>query len=168
MGFRNALSSVPVLVWCLVVLSPFAIGQVEPNALLSASPGGTTNFRFAEPNELTIVVALLGEVQKPGRYEISRTINLLDLIALAGGFTPASDPRDVKITRTTGSGGRTERREFSVDLDAPTRLTEEAISLQQGDFIYIGRASSITADRIIQYVTAAVVLLTAYVTISQK
>jgi protein involved in polysaccharide export with SLBB domain len=113
-------------------------------------------------------VALLGEVQKPGRYEVSRTINLLDLVALAGGFTATADPSDVTITRTVMSEGKLERREITLDLDDPTRLHEEAVALQQGDFIFIGRSSAVTVDRIMQYVTTAVVLLTAYVTISQK
>jgi hypothetical protein len=165
MGLRNGFSSGLVSVLCLTSFSIPAIGQIDPGAALSSSSNGTTNFRFAEPNELTIVVSLLGEVQKPGRYEISRTITLLDLVALAGGFTALADPAGVTITRTLQDGQKTERHELMVDLETPSKLTESSIALQQGDFIHVGRASSVTVDRVLQYVSFAALLVVTYVTV---
>ena len=152
-----------LLAWVLVSSSAFA--QIDRGSLGSGVSAGATNFRFAEPNELTIIVSLLGEVQRPGRYEISRTINLLDLVALAGGFTPQADPSDVSITRFTQVGTSLQRHELKLDLQNATRVPENYAVLAQGDFIQVGKSASLTVDRVLQYLITAAVLVTAYVTL---
>ena len=70
----------------LVLAISFSFSQTDGSGVIPTTTGGsTTNFHFAEPNELTIVVNILGGVQRPGRYEISRSIDLMNLISLAGG-----------------------------------------------------------------------------------
>ena len=66
------------------------LDQLGQSGLLSATSvqQTTSNFYFAKPNELTIIVNVIGFVQKPGRYEISKSIDLVNLIALAGGAVP--------------------------------------------------------------------------------
>ena len=166
MSKRIAYFGGPVLLLTLVLFSASAFAQIDGGSLGSAAAGGTTNFRFAEPNELTIIVCLLGEVQRPGRYEISRTINLLDLVALAGGFTPQADPSDVSITRFTQAGTSVQRHEFKLDLQNATRVPENYAVLAQGDFIQVGRQPTLTFDRMLMYITTAAVIVTAYVTIA--
>ena len=71
----------------LLLLASSALAQVDQASFVSASSLNltTTNYYFAKPNELTIVVSVVGNVSKPGRYEISKSIDLINLIALAGG-----------------------------------------------------------------------------------
>jgi hypothetical protein len=45
----------------------------------------SSNFCFAKENELTIIVRVLRFVQCPSRYEISNSIDLVNLMAFAGG-----------------------------------------------------------------------------------
>jgi len=98
-------------------------------------------------------VAVLGNVQKPGRYPLdANTAKVTDLIALAGGIAPTGSDQ---ITVMTTRSGKTERRE--IDLAAMIRsgdLTQN-LDLQAGDTIYVGRAPMI-------YVTGEVTRAGAY------
>ena len=98
-------------------------------------------------------VAVLGNVQKPGRYPLdATTAKVTDLIALAGGIAPTGSDQ---ITVMTTRNGKTERRE--IDLAAMIRsgdLTQN-LELQAGDTIYVGRAPMI-------YVTGEVTRAGAY------
>ena len=98
-------------------------------------------------------VAVLGNVQKPGRYPLdATTAKVTDLIALAGGIAPTGSDQ---ITVMTTRGGKTERRE--IDLAAMIRSGDlsQNLELQAGDTIYVGRAPMI-------YVTGEVTRAGAY------
>jgi polysaccharide export outer membrane protein len=49
---------------------------------------------------------VLGQVQKPGSYEIQGTeeVTLLQAIGLAGGYTRISDPTKITVKRREGEG----------------------------------------------------------------
>jgi polysaccharide biosynthesis/export protein len=98
-------------------------------------------------------VAVLGNVQKPGRYPLdATTAKVTDLIALAGGIAPTGSDQ---ITVMTTRNGQTERRE--IDLAGMIRSGDLAqnLELQAGDTIYVGRAPMI-------YVTGEVTRAGAY------
>jgi polysaccharide biosynthesis/export protein len=48
-------------------------------------------------------VAVLGEVNKPGRYDLKSRASVLDAIALAGGFSPYAARSKLVILRVAGS-----------------------------------------------------------------
>jgi polysaccharide export outer membrane protein len=54
---------------------------------------------------------VLGQVQKPGSYELptEQTITLLEAIAMAGGYTRIADPGKVMVRRTDATGERVYR-----------------------------------------------------------
>jgi hypothetical protein len=143
-----------------------AVAQVDQGALLHASPAGsTTNYRFAEPNELTIVVSLLGGVQHPGRYEISRTIDLPNLLSLAGGTIPGADLGDIRIMRTVKNGSAIGRKEFRFSLDDMMKHPEAELTLNQGDFIVVGETSWSTISDVLNVLTTTAVITTAIVSV---
>lgn len=117
--------------------------QTDRSGLLSATSVSTTtsNFYFAKPNELTIIVNVLGFVQRPGRYEISSTIDLINLIALAGGPTPDGAINDVKVTRLVSAGSQYERKEFQINLGKLPQVSSADLVLQPGDIVEVGRTS---------------------------
>lgn len=62
-----------------------------------------------EVNSFT--VSVLGEVQKPGRYEMqSGRATVLDALAMAGGLTPYANRSDIHVMRE--SGGKTQQIPF--------------------------------------------------------
>lgn len=119
-----------------------AHAQIDQRGLLSATSTGTTtsNYYFARPNELTIIVNVMGFIQRPGRYEISSTIDLMNLISLAGGPTSEGSLKNVKITRIVNTGAKMERKEVRLNLDDVTAINPVELVLQPGDIIEVDRS----------------------------
>jgi len=61
------------------------------------------------------LAAVAGEVRRPAIYELKEERSLLDLIRLAGGFTPAAYKRRVQVERLEGNAARVV---FDADADA--------------------------------------------------
>ena len=83
--------------------------------------------------------SIIGEVRKPGNYELSGKISIIRAISIAGGFTPVADQRSVKIMRKNGNGG-----ESSISVDT-TRITQRGdisaeVYLQADDVIVIPKS----------------------------
>jgi hypothetical protein len=150
----------------LMFLTGETAGQVGPTSGTGAAPqSATANFFFAEPNELTIKVSVLGAVTRPGRYEISRKIDLLNVLSLAGGTMPDADLEDVRIIRTFRQEGESERREIRLDLEKTSELFQLDLSLQEGDFIYISQSSGITFQEILSVASTTAILALTVVTL---
>lgn len=60
--------------------------------------------------------SIIGEVRRPGSYEITGRISIIRAISMAGGFTPIANQRGVQIIRKTIDG-----TENKINIDA-TRL----------------------------------------------
>src|SRR5687767_899934 len=52
----------------------------------------------AQTQDRADTVSIIGEVRKPGRFEVKQPISLSDAIALAGGFTPYSNSHAIEVT----------------------------------------------------------------------
>jgi protein involved in polysaccharide export with SLBB domain len=115
--------------------------QIDQSDLLSVRSVGpsTSNYFFAKPNELTIIANVVGFVERPGRYEISKTIDLVNLIALAGGPTSDGALDDVRISRRMDMGGVIRVREIRVDLEDLSKVNPADLVLSPGDVIQIER-----------------------------
>jgi len=166
---------------CCVVLAALLLGlsqrgfsQLERTPGGGMVPGGTlSNYRFAGPNELTITVSILGAVRAPGRYEISRTVNLLDLLALAGGWREdiqgaTADISEVTVARFVQTATGIERRELLMDLSSRSGLDEKYLTLQEGDFVYIPISRAIDVDTVLRWITAIGVIITTYYVIQDR
>lgn len=80
-------------------------------------------------------VSVLGQVRQPGSYELKGQVTLMQVIALAGGFTETGNPSQVKVIR------KSQDKEETLDIDT-TRITEKAersqdIVLHPGDVVFI-------------------------------
>lgn len=141
------------------------IGQV-PGLM---QEGRVANYRFAAEGELSITIGLVGAVRMPGRYEVSRSMDILDLLALAGGWSELADLSDVKINRLVGGGSeKGVRQTVTLDLSDFQAIQRNYLALQDGDYVYVGTRSGLTAQEVVSYVTAIGVLVTVYVTISSR
>lgn len=83
-------------------------------------------------------VAVLGQVNRPGRFPLeTQNARPSDMLAAAGGITPAGD--DVAIIVGTRDG-----KSFRQTIDIPGLFIEESqksqLSLRDGDTIYVHRA----------------------------
>lgn len=80
-------------------------------------------------------IAVLGEVQSPGFYDLSPATPLSEAVMAAGGPTQQSDLDEVEIRRQ----GRTLANAEGRPLDEATSLEE--LGLERGDQIYVPRRS---------------------------
>ena len=155
----------PLLFLLLVLLVSKAVSQQEQAGFVSASSLNltTTNYYFAKPNEMTIVVTVMGQVQRPGRYEISKSIDLINLLGLAGGANSEGTLGDVTVTRFTEQGGYIKRKELQLDLVALASVTSADLAVSPGDIISVGRSTWATV-RYIFLVTASAAVITTAIT----
>jgi len=92
-------------------------------------------------------VTILGEVAKPGLYELTGDSTLLEIISKAGGLTPGAGERAViKRALPNAKGGETSDESGTIAIDM-NRLVEEGdntlnLSVDDGDSIYIPRAGN--------------------------
>jgi polysaccharide export outer membrane protein len=56
----------------------------------------------------------LGEVRKPGAYQLDQTTTAIQAVALAGGFTDKAAPNRTKVIRTHPDG---RQETFVIDLN---------------------------------------------------
>jgi protein involved in polysaccharide export with SLBB domain len=78
-------------------------------------------------------VTVLGQVQKPGTYPLTRGLGLLEAISLAGGLTALAKGDQVRLTRHAKQSAKT----YVIDVDAILNGRAPNVPLQAGDSIYI-------------------------------
>ena len=82
-------------------------------------------------------VAVLGQVQKPGRFPLeTTTVRVSEMLAAAGGVTPQGDER-VVVTGTRN--GKPFRKEVDVQALFAGQSADD-ITLQPGDTLFVGKA----------------------------
>lgn len=76
---------------------------------------------------------VLGHVQKPGAYEIpsEESVNLLEAIAIAGGFTRLANSAKITVTRVVGD------KKASFVLDAKDMTTDTEFIVRPDDTITV-------------------------------
>lgn len=80
-------------------------------------------------------VSMLGEVARPGRYDINQDqINIVEAISMAGDLTLQGKRENITVLRETDEGVKT----YKLDLTNFKELTESpAFYLKQGDIVYV-------------------------------
>lgn len=81
--------------------------------------------------------SVLGEVRKPGNYEILGRMNIVEAISIAGGFTPVAAENKVRILRQTDSGEKT----MIVNVEDIMEGKKEAEAyIQAGDVVHVTKS----------------------------
>ncbi len=103
----------------------------------------TINFKYANFfNQVKVNVRLangyitiLGEVNKPGRYELTYEdrISIYELLGLAGDLKKQADRNNVKIVRRNND----ENQVFIIDLTKANALENPIFYLQPNDLVYV-------------------------------
>jgi polysaccharide export outer membrane protein len=84
-------------------------------------------------------VYVIGEVAKPGEYQLARPITVVQAISLAGGFTPFAGTRKVRVLRS--EGGSEQSLPFDYDAVADGRDISSNIELKAGDTVIVPSGS---------------------------
>ena len=98
---------------------------------------------FVDPRVTIFVLqhstfSVLGEVRKPGTYEIYGRTTVIEAISLAGGFTPVANQRALRIIRKSEDG------ESAIEVDA-TRITGQGdtsanVAIEADDVISVPKS----------------------------
>jgi polysaccharide export outer membrane protein len=95
-----------------------------------------------EPNAVVIVkeirsrrVFVLGEVGTPGMIPLTTNLNLLQLIAMAGGLLEHADRKNITVIRT--ENGQEKRLKFNYNDVVNGKNVQQNILLQPGDTVVV-------------------------------
>jgi polysaccharide export outer membrane protein len=83
----------------------------------------------------SIKISVIGEVPKPGRYELKSKTTVLDVLALAGGFGQFASRSKIVILRPEGE--KMKRIPFNYNKVISTGGEEENFFLQPGDIVIV-------------------------------
>jgi polysaccharide export outer membrane protein len=81
---------------------------------------------------------MIGEVKRPGVYEILGEVSVIEAISMAGGFSQVADQRSVKIIR------KKDGKQSAIPVDT-TRITQRGdtnadVSIEADDVISVGKS----------------------------
>jgi polysaccharide export outer membrane protein len=111
--------------------------ETLPVSLAGSASDGTLKLEDGD----TVVVPrgnayfVFGEIKKPGAYQLDRSMNILEAIVIAGGFTDKAAPGRTRIIRSGPAGQQT----ITVDMNDIIKRgqREKAILLQENDVVVV-------------------------------
>lgn len=119
------------------------IGRVQIGGLTRSEAATKIQsvFRNGVLNDAVVTVAaynqyvtVLGDVSRPGRYEVSRdNITLLELLGMAGDLNITARRDAIKVIRQEGNESKT----YFVDLRSKDIFNSPVYNLQQNDIVYV-------------------------------
>jgi polysaccharide biosynthesis/export protein len=80
-------------------------------------------------------VAVIGQVPKPDRYELRSAATVMDVLAMAGGFTDYASRSRIVVIRS--SGDRTERIPFDYEKVRSGDPSQVNLRLRPGDIVLV-------------------------------
>ncbi len=137
--------------------------QTAQGGLAPALPSSSAAayYYIAKPGELTMQVNIWGFVQKPGRYEVASSTDLVQLISFAGGPADFAKMDEVKITRIVKGDTAVSKRAIVVDLERLEQVEDSRLVLNPGDTIFIGHTAWLTIRDAFSVVATAAIITTA-------
>jgi polysaccharide export outer membrane protein len=89
-----------------------------------------------------------GEVSRPGKYELRSDTNVIEAVAIAGGFTQQARHSEVVLFHRA-SGDRMETRVVNVKKMLNSRKFDEEVRLRPGDMLFVPQS---TVSKVRKYV----------------
>jgi len=83
----------------------------------------------------SFMISVIGQVVKPGRYDLRSSATIVDALAMAGGFKEFAGRSKIIVTRT--QGGVTKRIPFNYDKLDETKNPQVNFDLRPGDIVIV-------------------------------
>lgn len=83
----------------------------------------------------SLLIYVIGKVNKPGRFEVNSNINVLQALAIAGGLNSFANRDKITVFRTTGD--KTDMFAFDYDAVSEGKALEQNIVLKRGDVVVV-------------------------------
>ncbi len=99
--------------------------------------------KYIQEPDATVVVSdiksrfvyILGSVAKPGNYPLTGDLNVLQLIALAGGLLEYADSKNIVVMQT--ENGQLRHRKFNYNEVVKQKKPEQNVLLKPGDTVVV-------------------------------
>lgn len=153
----------PTILVLILMFSLSAYSQSTQSGLAPTFPSASaaSYYYVAKPGELTMQVNVWGFVKTPGRYEVSSSTDIIQLLSFAGGPIQYAKMDEVRVTRFEKVDSTYTRREFTLDLESLARLDSTHLALYPGDTIFIDHSGWLTFRDVFSVVTTAAVITSA-------
>ncbi len=112
------------------------VGELEAAMITKLSkfiPEPDLSISIVQVNSLMLYV--IGKVNKPGRFLVNSDVDVLQALALAGGLSPFAKEKEIGIFRK--KEGDTQILNFNYDQVSKGENIEQNIILQRGDVIVV-------------------------------
>ena len=83
----------------------------------------------------SMLIYVIGKVNRPGRFVLNANINVLQALAMAGGLNPFAREKGIRIFREVNGG--TDQFHFNYDQVQDGERLEQNITLMRGDIIVV-------------------------------
>jgi polysaccharide export outer membrane protein len=83
----------------------------------------------------SLMISVIGEVMKPGRYDLKTAATIVDALSMAGGFKEFASRSRVIVMRT--EGGVSKRIPFDYKKLAAEKNPQENFALRSGDIVMV-------------------------------
>ncbi len=97
----------------------------------------TPRVTVALEDEKLVAVSVLGEVTKPGVYDLTAGSGVLQALASAGGMTPWASSDRIFVLRRSGGEARPTRIRFTEEALAHAEDRSSAFRLRRGDVVVV-------------------------------
>ena len=114
-------------------LTPMEFREVLIKQLTDYMPAPEVSVIVVEPRSFK--VSVMGEVPKPGRYELRSRTTVLDVLALAGGLNQFASRAKIVVLRPDGSTQK--RLPFNYNKAVSAGGEQENFYLQAGDIVVV-------------------------------
>ena len=81
------------------------------------------------------MISVIGQVMKPGRYDLKSSATVVDALAMAGGFKEFASRSRIVVIRAEGPVKR--RLTFDYDKLGETNRPQENFQLRPGDIVMV-------------------------------
>lgn len=125
----------------LPLLNDVQAAGLTPDQLRQTVADGAA--KFVEDTTVTVVVRqinsrrvfITGQVARPGSYSLTSTMNILQLIALAGGLNEYADSKNITIMRN--ESGKLTPYSFNYNEVVKRKNLKQNIDLRPGDTVIV-------------------------------
>ncbi len=107
--------------------------QIITKRLKDYVPNAIVTVMLVEINSLKAYV--IGKVNRPGAYPIDLNTNVMQILAMAGGFTPFASPDKIIILRKQGN--KIIKIPFNYDEVVEGKNLSQIITLKRGDVVVV-------------------------------
>lgn len=114
-------------------MTPMQLRDIIKKRLMEYMPKPEVSVIVMEMH--SFIVSVLGEVKKPGRYQFTSQVTVLDVLAQSGGITEFASTSNLYVLRTQGSTRTKIPFNYSKVITSP--VENDNFFIQPGDIIVV-------------------------------